>query len=65
MPLSTYETDGYPDAPAVLRQVDVRIQQILVFQNPRVINKHKRRASGFGPVRSRHVASEHPRKLIT
>lgn len=29
MPLLTYESDGYPVAPAVLRQVDVHIQQIL------------------------------------
>lgn len=29
MPLLTYETDSYPVAPAVLRQVDVHIQQIL------------------------------------
>jgi predicted CoA-substrate-specific enzyme activase len=29
MPLLTYETDGYAVAPAVLRQVDVHIQQVL------------------------------------
>jgi predicted CoA-substrate-specific enzyme activase len=29
MPLLTYETDGCPVAPAVLRQVDVHIQQVL------------------------------------
>jgi predicted nucleotide-binding protein (sugar kinase/HSP70/actin superfamily) len=29
MPLFTYETDGCPVAPAVLRQVDVHIQQVL------------------------------------
>jgi hypothetical protein len=29
MPLLTYETDGYPVSPAVLRQIDVHIQQVL------------------------------------
>ena len=29
MPLLTYETDGCAVAPAVLRQVDVHIQQVL------------------------------------
>ena len=29
MPLLTYETDGYPVAPAVIRQIDVHIQQVL------------------------------------
>jgi predicted CoA-substrate-specific enzyme activase len=29
MPLLAYETDGYPVAPAVIRQIDVHIQQVL------------------------------------
>jgi len=29
MPILTYESDGYPVSPAVLRQVDVHIQQVL------------------------------------